>query len=122
MFSIRKNVFETNSSTSHSLCICTEEEYEKFKRGELFFHYGKLVSKQDLPKEYVELLEKLDRLDRFSEDYWDKAEEIEDEISDYRHKYKTYDSIGEYLEYYDEHFTTPSGDKMVAFGEYGNEY
>lgn len=119
MISIRKNVFETNSSSTHSLCVCTEEEYKKFKQGELFFHFGKLVSKQDFPKEYTELLEKLDRLDMDSDDYWDKVDKIEDEIADYRYEYRTYDSLGEYLEYYDEHFTTPSGDKMVVFGEYG---
>ena len=32
---IRYGVFETNSSSSHSLCVCTKEEYEKFKKGDL---------------------------------------------------------------------------------------
>lgn len=34
---IRSNVFETNSSSVHTLCICTEDEYEKFKNGELLY-------------------------------------------------------------------------------------
>ena len=28
MYQIRQGVFETNSSSTHSLCICTKKEYE----------------------------------------------------------------------------------------------
>lgn len=35
MKQIRKGVFETNSSSTHSITICTQEEFEKFKSGEL---------------------------------------------------------------------------------------
>ena len=34
---IRRNVFETNSSSMHSLTICSEEEFEAWKRGEVLF-------------------------------------------------------------------------------------
>ena len=37
MIQIRKNVFETNSSSTHSLCICTEDEYNKWQKGELLY-------------------------------------------------------------------------------------
>jgi len=35
MYTIRVGIFETNSSTSHSLTLCTEEEYQKYLSGEL---------------------------------------------------------------------------------------
>lgn len=35
---VRYKVFETNSSSSHALCVCTPEEYEKFLNGELMLH------------------------------------------------------------------------------------
>lgn len=35
MKQIRKGTFETNSSSTHSITICTKEEFEKFKNGEL---------------------------------------------------------------------------------------
>jgi hypothetical protein len=90
MFSIRKNVFETNSSSTHSICICTEEDYKKFRSGDMVYDDwdGKLV---DMPASKIE--------------------------SDY--SYKSYSDMGQYLEYYSHQFVTPSGDKMVAFGEYG---
>ena len=94
MISIRKNVFETNSSSTHSICICTEEDFNKWKNDEkLWDYYGdKLVDVDEVPKE-----------DR---DTWD---------------FRSYDYEDDCKEWYDVHFTTPSGDKMVAFGLYGYE-
>lgn len=38
---IRRGVFETNSSSTHSLTMCSEEEFEAWKRGEVLFQeYG----------------------------------------------------------------------------------
>lgn len=36
MIQIRRNVFETNSSSTHSLVLLREEDWEKVKAGELF--------------------------------------------------------------------------------------
>lgn len=92
MISIRKNVFETNSSSTHSICICTEEDFNKWKNDEkLWDYYGdKLVDVNEVPKE-----------DR---DTWD---------------FRSYDYEDDCKEWYDVHFITPSGDKMIAFGLYG---
>lgn len=88
---IRRSVFETNSSSTHSLCICTEDDYNKWINGQMVY-------------------------DSYSEQLVDVTSENKKE--DYR--FQTYDNYGScYFEAYTEHFTTPSGDKMVAFGEYG---
>ena len=91
---IRFNVFETNSSSVHSLCICTEEEFDAWKKGELYYNYWD----DEFTKNPV---------DRWNEDN------------------QTYEGFFEEswscLETYEEHFTTPSGDKMVAFGRYGRD-
>lgn len=34
---IRRKTFETNSSSTHSITICTADEFEKFTNGELLF-------------------------------------------------------------------------------------
>ena len=34
---IRRNVFETNSSSVHSITMCSEDEYKKWRDGELLF-------------------------------------------------------------------------------------
>ena len=33
---VRMGVWETNSSSVHSICICTKEEYDKWENGELW--------------------------------------------------------------------------------------
>lgn len=91
MRQIRYGVFETNSSSTHSIVICTEKEYKQFQNDELMYdgYNEELVPYSDL------LL---------------KAE---------YYRYKGYSVFGHDLETYYRNFTTPSGDKMVAFGEYG---
>lgn len=86
---IRHGVFETNSSSTHSLIICTEEDFEAFRKGKKIL------------------------------DWRDNLVDINEKDSDDNGDFRTYDQMGDYFEFYTEHFTTPSGDKMVAFGEYG---
>lgn len=89
---IRFNVFETNSSSVHSLCICTEREFDAWKKGELYY------------------------------DYWDDKF-TKNSVNEWHEDNQTYEGFFEesWLETYEEHFITPSGDKMVAFGCYGRD-
>lgn len=101
---IRFNIFETNSSSTHSLCICTEDEYEKWKNGDLIYSYWD-----------NNMIKPPDNLDEMLDE--DSLLYDSDAVDDYR----PYDYEDEYLEWYEYHFTTPSGDKMVAFGWYGHD-
>lgn len=91
MKQIRYGVFETNSSSTHSICICTQEEYNKWQIGEMIYDY---YNEKIVPTP-------VDGTDKWRYRTY----------SQYSHNYD--------LEGYEEFFTTPSGDKMVAFGEYG---
>jgi hypothetical protein len=92
MIQVRNGVFETNSSSTHSICICTKSDYEKWKNGELVY------------------------------DSWNEALVPVSKCSDddiyYCQTYEKYED-DYYLEHYTVNFTTPSGDEMVAFGRYG---
>ncbi|MBO7697261.1 MAG: hypothetical protein J6Y28_04050 [Acholeplasmatales bacterium] len=109
---IRAGVFETNSSSTHSICICTEEEFDKWKNGELYYddYSGKIISLEEIPLEERRLVV----LDEDAEE----NEDLYDEIMDAKATYQTFGYEG-CLEWYNKKFTTPSGDKMVAFGWYG---
>jgi hypothetical protein len=92
MLQVRNGVFETNSSSTHSICICTKSDFDKWKSGELIYDrwHDKLIP----------------TFERKDDDFYD---------------FKTYDEYQDRweLEQYTVNFTTPSGDEMVAFGEYG---
>lgn len=47
---VRKGVFETNSSSTHSMIMCTGEEYQKFEDGEMLVNVwdGELFSYDDI--------------------------------------------------------------------------
>lgn len=89
--SIRRNVFETNSSSTHSITMCSEEEYNKWKNGELLLDYWS--------DSFVEATEEnRDNEDcKTYEDYWDN----------------------EYLEDYEFSYVAKNGEKIIAFGQYG---
>lgn len=105
MIQIRNNVFETNSSSTHSLTICTEEDFEKFRNSELMFdkYNDELV---EIPEDYEKVMNSSD------EDSDEKRCDYEEYIN-----YNDYENLD--FELFEQHFETPSGDKMVAFGYYG---
>ena len=88
---IRYGVFETNSSSSHSLCVCTKEEYEKFKKGDLVL--------DTYESELIPRPEDFEMYNVFGEN---KEEEPRYIGFDYAPDAKL-------------NFTTSSGDEMVAF-------
>lgn len=129
---IRRGVFETNSSSTHSLTICSEEEFEQWKKGELLFDeysesFVKANSLSDDDKKYA-AQDYEDHKDEFSKDWSDLSESAKEK---YYIKYakennivnedaKTYEEWERSdLEIFVDRYTSKSGDKIVAFGEYG---
>jgi hypothetical protein len=107
MRQVRMSVFETNSSSTHSLTIVTAEEYAKFKAGTLAYNRGS--------KELVELTKPATVVE-------DADADDDDDDDDEVQSYKQYNNGDDCLETFEQSFTTPSGDKMVAFGKYGNDW
>jgi hypothetical protein len=120
MIQIRRNVFETNSSSTHSLTICTNDEYCKWERGELYF---KAYDEEFITREEVIKL--------IREDKWINKDNEEDIaamsdtelLAEYALEVECYSFDvywdNDYLESYCENYTSPSGDKIVIFGHYG---
>lgn len=92
---IRQGVFETNSSSTHALAICTQEEWDKLQSGEY------VVDEWDITKMF----------------------DVNDEVvkNDEYERYVTYDELYNHssCEFFNRHFTTSSGDEMVAWGYFG---
>ena len=56
MKTIRPSVFETNSSSVHTLCLCSEADYDKFTNKELFWKYENLVTLDEAYEEFCKYL------------------------------------------------------------------
>ena len=52
--SVRKGVFETNSSSTHSLTMCSEDEFDQWKNGKLLYdsYNEELISKEEVFNAY----------------------------------------------------------------------
>ena len=116
MIQIRHGMFETNSSSTHTMVICPIQDYYDFADGKLLLWRGEemLVRPEDMRKILAE--------DGYSEKFIDIMEkELEDK--GYNDCFETFQGYidDEWLEYFEDEFVTPSGDKMIAFGKYGRD-
>ena len=136
MKQMRRNVFETNSSSTHSLTMCSQSQFDDWKAGKVLFHYWKEIfvdvqemtdeEKESAKSEYKEFCE--------NKPYYKKWEDLsEDEVNQWYNKYRSensdyddedlktfddyFDSYG--LEPFTSYYTSESGDKIVAFGKFG---
>lgn len=101
MKSVRSGVFETNSSSTHSLTICTGDDFKKWEAGELL--YNTYTEKFLMPSELIEAGGR----------FFDKNDE----------EYVNYSDWLDGIEYetYKQAYTTKSGDNIIAFGYYGHD-
>jgi hypothetical protein len=110
---VRLNVFETNSSMTHSLTMCTDSEYKMWQNGELYLHRW---------EDYFVSAKKVDN--KLKKD-WEENKEEYDSYEDFlkENEYYTYNSFwqNEWLETFDEKYTTPNGEIIHAFGLYGHD-
>ena len=127
MKTVRLGTFETNSSSTHSITMCMESDYEKWKNGEMYWHRwnDELVSKEEVEKEMAKLREEFiaDNPD-FDENNEEWKEELEQYINEDK-MYYTYEEFNDYdyIEYetFVDTFETPQGEKVVSFGYYGQD-
>lgn len=68
---IRRGVFETNSSSVHSLTMCSNEEYDKWKKGEvLFWEWDEKFATRE------EIIEELKKNSWCSDVNWDDEDKV----------------------------------------------
>lgn len=125
---IRRGVFETNSSSTHSLTMCLKSDYDRWKNGEVLLYtgWGYGYPKDHQPKEnhfytkeQVIEFEKTSNYPPADDMDWNSGE-AEEYLSD--REWRTYENYdNDYLEWFEDTFTTPSGETVVAFGQYGYE-
>lgn len=118
MKQIRRNVFETNSSSTHSITMCSKDEYNRWEKGELYlYRWGDKFKTRD---ELIEML-KTDayyRL-RYPNEDWNNPDTIDEILEDegWLTEEQYWDDVD--METFCESYTTSSGEEIMAFGYYG---
>lgn len=119
---IRRGVFETNSSSVHSITMCSGKDYEKWENGEVLFWEDK--NKFSTKEEIIEEMKTMTWYDgslRYPNTNWDDEDEVDEIFSDERIKTCEDYFDDEYFETYEKTYITPDGEKVVAFGYYGHD-
>ena len=125
MKQMRYGVFETNSSSCHSITMCMKEDYDKWVNGETYLNEGRgwcssssYKDKQFVTKEEaIDIITNNKYLPKIDLDTMDDDELMECFRDNEIYTCETYDN--EYLEGFEEEFTTPNGETVVSFGQYG---
>ena len=118
MIKIRNSVFETNSSSTHSIIICSQAEYEQLEAGDLFIkrYSDKLITYGDALRE----------LHQYAGAKYDLHDMTREEIIDLFSEYDIAETLDqfyddEYLDNFSVDYQTMGGEKIVAFGKYGRD-
>lgn len=120
MRQIRRGVFETNSSSTHSLTMMMKSDYVRWHNEKLYL-YGGGGYGWDFNKPVVNNLYTRDEVFEFVKNnrYYKNEEEIDDDMArDCGFIAWDDEGSGDFESFYQE-FTTPNGETIVAFGEYG---
>ena len=116
---IRRGVFETNSSSTHSLTMMMKNDYDRWHNEKLYMYkdgYGWEFNQPVINSLYTrEEIEEFAKRNR----YYKNESELDSEMIRDMGFISWDDEGSEYLEGFYEEFTTPSGETIVAFGEYG---
>ena len=152
---VRRNVFETNSSTMHTLIISKESDYDAFLHGDLWVieTYDKednveFLSEAEAIEKNIETLKKegYDNEQYFDnyrklKNFWEAFSALYDKDNDKQYddwkSFKDEYSINSRYDYYHDWddfwedmlyesfervIETEHGDRLVAWGYYGQEY
>ena len=115
---VRQGVFETNSSSTHAVSVCTLSEWEDYRNGKLWLNMDSL---KFLP-EYEAKRYNTDKIaaekSRAERGGWNfNIEDIDWKL------YHSYDEeVDMCYEWFTEKFTLPNNQDVVAFGYYGQDY
>lgn len=112
MLQIRQGIFETNSSSTHAISVCSKADWDMLQRGDAMINRDLQI----LPMQ--EALAKNEELSKYAES---KGYDVEDYLMDCG--YMNWDDLYESTnyEFYTRH-STISGVDVVAFGYYGYDY
>ena len=122
MRQIRQGVFETNSSSVHTLTMCTKSDYDKWERGEVYLNESWLSSSSPYKdKKFVTKEEAIDILKHckycYAEADFSNEEEFEETLREA--EFYMYDDYGADFEWFSEGYITPGGEHIIAFGYTG---
>lgn len=116
MINIRHGLFETNSSSVHSMTLLSKDEMDAFNKGELYINFwnNKLYTKDEANNLIIELYKKYNLELPSNEEEWDEVFEDEGMYDNQR-----FNDIEYFDTFADEY--NKDGHIVYAIGYYGRD-
>lgn len=123
MLKVRRSVFETNSSSTHTMTMCDDNTYTKWMNNEIYWdNDNDVIVKED--EMFAEIAEGYgdDAVTELREMREQGEETFLDSLAEY--SYYTRESFREShtYEHFHDKFVTASGETVHTFGWYGEDY
>lgn len=123
---IRRGVFETNSSSVHSLTMCSSKEYDEFEKGNMFIKKwgsSKLYTKEEMIEKFKTMTDWRTKKPKYSGVDWDNEEEFKRalEETDYCTSEEYWNIVSDVYETFEVSYTDGDGKTVYAFGYYGHD-
>lgn len=120
MIQVRQGVFETNSSSTHSITMCTKNEFNEWVDGKIYRNDGYWAASTSAlkDKDFLTYDEAIELIKSFK--YYEPMKEDEN-VDDYFKEYEiySYDNWRGDFETDVTNYTTPNGEEIVAVCYYG---
>lgn len=125
MKQIRRNIFETNSSSVHSLTICKREDYERWKTDGTYMYECDdeihFVSRDEAIGRY-NCIHACDWKTDFIDPDYMTDEEIDEKLALMEmYSYESWEKHHEDFETYAQHVEIDSSGSYIAFGHFGRD-
>ena len=116
MINIRHGLFETNSSSVHSMTLLSKDEMDAFNKGELYINFwnNKLYTKDEANNLIIELCKKYNLELPSNEEEWDEA--FEDECMYDNQRFNDIEYFDTFADEYNK-----DGHIIYAIGYYGRD-
>lgn len=119
---IRRGVFETNSSSVHSITMCSQDEYSKWERGEVLFwkDQDKFRTKEDIISELKTKKWYSGEL-MYPDTDWNDEDSVYNIFSDEEIQTEKQFWDNNDYETFSDTYVAKSGEVIKAFGYYGHD-
>ena len=119
--SVRSGVFETNSSSTHSLTMADEDDFELFEKGVLLYTGDVWSSSVCVRTPFCTWEEAREYMEKIGKEInsCTPEEALDALLNEDFGSYETVFSEDDELESFIESFVSKSGDRIIAFGKFG---
>lgn len=121
---IRHNVFETNSSSTHSLILCSAEEKDLLDKGKMYIIANGIYTEEERIWNAIDLYKHNFPIEGDGMDFYSKNQDLVEDFYTQNNCYTVYtlEEWSDDCEIATASYTTKNGETVIGISKYGYDY